>query len=287
MFERMSNGWALTRQSWRVLMLDKELLLFPLISGFCCLLVLGSFAAPLYGTGYFETVMNDGQIDQQALDNPLVYVVLFAFYFVNYFVIIFFNSALIACAIIRFQGGNPTLSDGLSAASKRLPQIVAWALVSATVGLILKIIESRSKKVGQIVAGLLGAVWSIATYFVVPVLVVEKAGPVDAFKRSTSILRKSWGEALVSNFGIGLLTFIPTFLAFLVLAGGIFAIVTEKVVLGVLLIVCALFSILLISLISATLNSIVIAALYLFAAQGKVPEQMDRSLLENAFANRG
>lgn len=287
MFERISNGWALTKQSWRVLMLDKELLLFPLISGFCCLLVLGSFALPLYGVGYFELVMNDGQVDQEALNNPLVYIVLFAFYFVNYFVIIFFNSALISCAIIRFQGGNPTLSDGLSAACKRLPQIAAWALVSATVGLILKIIESRSEKAGQIIAGILGTVWSITTYFVIPVLVVEKAGPVDAFKRSASILRKSWGEALVSNFGIGLLTFIPTFLAFLVLAGGVIAIVAEKVVLGVILVVGGVFSMLLISLISTTLSSIVIAALYLFAAEGEVPEHMDRSLLKNAFANRG
>ncbi len=286
MFGRMANGWALAKQSWRVLMLDMELLLFPLISGFCCLLVMASFVVPLVRSGYLEVLLNDGQINQEQLDSPVVYVILFAFYFVNHFVIVFFNSALISCAIIRFQGGNPTLSDGLSAASRRLPQIAAWALVSATVGLILKVIESQSKRMGQIVAAILGTGWAIASYFVVPVLVVEKTGPIEALKRSATILRKNWGESLVSNFGVGLLTFIPSFAAFLVLMGGIVAIVSEHIVLGIILIVIAIISILLISLVSATLTSIVIAALYLFASRGEAPEQIDQSLLENAFAHR-
>src|SRR5690606_12496005 len=125
MFDRISNGWSLAMQSWEVLKLDKELLLFPLISGFSCLMVLASFVIPLYSTRYFEAVMSDGG---QITQDPVAWVTLFAFYFVNYFVIVFFNTALISCAIIRFRGGNPTVIDGLRAASNRLPQIAAWAL---------------------------------------------------------------------------------------------------------------------------------------------------------------
>ncbi len=158
MFERVATGWQLVQQSWQVLKLDKELLLFPVLSGIACMLVMATFAVPLWATGFVEVVMDEqaagGGIGQA---NQVVgYLVLFAFYAVNYFVVIFFNSALIACAIIRFKGGNPTLSDGFSAACSRLPQISGWALVAATVGLILKIIESRSERVGQIVASVLG-----------------------------------------------------------------------------------------------------------------------------------
>ena len=110
MFDRMANGWELTKQSFRVLILDKELLLFPLFSGFSCLIVLASFAVPLWNSEYAGVVLNE----RAAPDDALAYVILFAFYFVNYFVIVFFNSALIACAIIRFNGGNPTLGDGFS-----------------------------------------------------------------------------------------------------------------------------------------------------------------------------
>src|SRR5262249_39867725 len=125
-----------------------------------------------------------------------------------YFVIIFFNAALVSCALMRFNGVEPTLGDGLRAASLRLPQILLWALVSATVGMILKAIENSSEKVGQFISGILGMVWTVITYFVVPVLVVEKTGPFAAISRSTSILKKTWGESLVGGIGITLFIFL-------------------------------------------------------------------------------
>ena len=122
MFERAANGWQLVQQSWQVLKLDKELLLFPLISGIACVFVMASFAFPLWASGYVDAVMDGNENGISQTNQIIGYVVLFAFYLVNYFVIIFFNSALIACAIIRFKGGNPNLKDGFSAACSRLPQ---------------------------------------------------------------------------------------------------------------------------------------------------------------------
>ena len=277
MFERITNGWELAKASYRCLMLDKEMLLFPLISGLACLLVLGSFALPLADSGYLQAIEEEG-----APSDPLPYVLLFLFYFANYFIIIFFNSALITCAIIRFKGGDPTLADGFRVAFSRLPQIFGWALVSATVGLILRAIESRSNRAGEIVSGLLGMAWSATSYFVVPVLVVEKVGPVDAFKRSLSILRKTWGEALVANFGIGLFVFlftlaalIPAFLG--MLAGG--ALAAVGIVVTVVLVIV-------VALISSALNGIALGALYLYAVEGKAPPQFDGSRLESAFGRR-
>jgi len=144
--------------------MDKELLLFPLFSGFCCLLVMASFMVPAFASEDLRAMLENGE----AQNNPLVWVMTFLFYFLNYFVIVFFNSALVACAIIRFRGGDPTVSDGLRAATKRLPVIFGWALVSATVGLLLKVIESRNEKIGSIVSMILGAGWTIATYFCRP-----------------------------------------------------------------------------------------------------------------------
>lgn len=282
MFDRLGRGWELAMQSYEVLKLDKELLVFPLLSGLACLLVLASFAVPLWGTGYAEVVLDEEAVAQ----DPIAYVILFAFYFVNYFVIVFFNSALVACAIIRFKGDNPTLSDGLKAASARLPQIAGWALVAATVGVILKIIESRSERFGQIVAGLMGMAWSAATYFVVPVIVVEKVGPIEAAKRSLSILRKTWGEALGGNFGIGLLVFIamlvaavPMILGFIALGAGLIALGIAGIIVGICLMV-------MVALASSALNAILLGALYLYAAEGSVPRQFDGALFEQAFVSR-
>jgi hypothetical protein len=282
MFERIGKGWALAKESWTVLKFDPELLVFPAVSGVACLLVLASFAVPLWFTGYIEVLSNN----EDAFRDPLAWVIGFAFYFVNYFVIVFFNSALVACAVIRFRGGDPTLADGFRAAMSRLPQIAGWAAVSATVGIILKAIESRSEKLGQIVVGLLGTAWSIATYFVVPVLVVEKLGPVDAAKRSVAILKKAWGESIVANFGIGLFVFLATLPGIALIVIGAFVAATKTAALGIALIVLGVVWTLLVSLISSTLNTIIIAALYLYAADGETPQHFDGGLLRDAFAHK-
>lgn len=276
MFQKLSNGWALAQQSFRVLKLDKELLLFPAMSGIACTLVLASFALPLWLSGEAQAILDE----EQAPQGPLAYLLMFAFYFVNYLVIVFFNAGLVECAMIRFRGGDPTVSDGLRAASARLPQIAAWALVSATVGVILRAIESQSEKAGQFVAGLLGMAWGAATYFVVPVLVVEKVGPVDALKRSFAILRKTWGESLTANFSIGLFVFLAQLLALIPLAAGaLIAGGPGLIAGGVITVALWIF----IGLASAALSAIVLAAAYLYASEGAVPQHFDASLLRNAF----
>jgi len=279
MFERISNGIELARQSWRVLQQDKELLVFPMLSGLAAAIVLASFVAPLWGTEYASELLDDRQLPR----DPLAYAILFAFYFVNYFVIVYFNSALVACAIIRLRGGDPTVSDGLRAANSRLPQILAWAAVSATVGVLLKAIESRSEKAGQIAAALVGTAWSIATYFVVPVLVVEQVGPIDAVKRSFAILRKTWGESAVGNFGIGIVVFLASLAAIVPAVIGFLTGTTVGIVVGIGTTVVLLV---LISLVSAALHTIIQAALYLFAADGQPPRQFDARLLQEAYRTK-
>jgi zinc transporter ZupT len=147
----------------------------------------------------------------------------------------------------------------------------------------LKIIESRSSRVGRFVAGLLGMAWSVTTYFVVPVLVVEKAGPVDAFKRSTTILRRTWGEALVGNFGIGFIVFL-VFLAALVPAVVGFLLGTAvTIVAGIAVTVVLLV---LVSLVSSAANAILVGALYEYATADAPPAHFDEGLLRSAFVSR-
>jgi hypothetical protein len=284
MFERISASFDLARSSWRVLRTDKQLIVFPIISGLCCLLVTISFSIPFLANPQILGFLND---DGNGVQVPWwVYVVAFAFYFCNYFVIIFFNSALISCALIRFNGETPTLSDGLNAAASRLPQILAWSLVSATVGVILKAIENAHEKAGLIISALLGTAWSIMTYFVVPVLVVEKVGPIAAIRRSIAILRKTWGEALIGNLGIGLFVFLLAVPGILLLVAGAVLLASAPPALGIAVIVLAVLYLVLLSAAGAALNGIFLSALYQYAAQGAVPADFDRQSLEHAFQSK-
>jgi len=278
MFDRMAMGWRLGMTAFGVLRSDKKLLVFPLLSAICCVIVLLSFATPIVLSERFRDLIDR----QQGLNDVVWYILLFAFYFANYFVIVFFNSALISCALARFNGMEPTLSDGFNAAARCLPQILGWSLVSATVGVLLKVIEDRSEKVGQIVSGLLGMAWGIMTYFAVPVLVVEKVGPIEAVKRSCSIMKKAWGESLAANFGAGLLIFLMFLVALIPAILG--AVIGGPALIAGIIVTVVLMMI--VSLISSAVNTIIVTALYQYAAYDKVPDEFDVDLLHGAFARK-
>jgi hypothetical protein len=279
MFRRIGFTFSLMRTSWNVLMKDKELLLFSLLSMLCCGVVIASFAVPMFATGYADPPPESAEAGRKVV----YYLLLFLFYFCNYFVVIFFNSAIISCAVVRMRGGNPTVGDGIRAAMSRLPLIAGWALVSATVGLILRIIESRSEKVGQIVAGLLGTAWSIVTYLAVPVLVVENTSPIDTFKRSASLLKETWGEQLVAGFSFGVVFFLLAIPGFIIGGLGFAAGGTTGLVAGIAI---AVIYLVMLGLIHSALQAIFQAALYLYAAEGTAGELFDESQLRGAVDQR-
>jgi hypothetical protein len=284
--ERVKRGWRLGMKALGIIRRDKQLLLFPLLSSFALILVLLSFALPLILTQSLPTLLQlsgDDSTMSQAASKVLEYVVLFAFYFCNYFVIVFFNTGLIACALKRFDGKRPTLGYGFKIAFRRLPHILLWSLVSATVGLLLNMISERSGKVGKIISEILGGAWSVLTFFVVPVLVVERVGPFAAIKRSWAVLKKTWGESLVANFGVGLILFFATLIALLpgvlgILLGVLISPVAAFIGIGITLLL-----VLTLSLISSAAHTIIAAALYDYATEDRIPKGFKGVGLRNAF----
>jgi hypothetical protein len=281
-FDRLSNGWTAAKACLEVLRRDKKLVVFPLLSGISCLIVLASFAIPLAVAkpAFLEAFLDERAVGQQT---PVwFWIVLFAFYLINYFVIYFFNSALIICALSHFRGEPITAGEGLQAASRRLPELLAWSLVSASVGLILKLVENANEKFGAFVASLLGGAWSVVTYFVVPVLVVEGVGPMTAIGRSWKVLTKTWGESIGGHAGVGW-ALLPFWL--LGIVAGVLAVfvMTKSVVLGALLVALTIVYFLVLGLVDATLKGILVGALYLYATSGEVPAEFDRGVLNGSF----
>jgi hypothetical protein len=274
MFATLSRSWALTKESFAVLRADKEILLFPVMSSIAAIVVTVSFFVPLFLTGAFQSLQEGGQIA------PFHYVVLFVFYFANYFVIIFFNSALMACANIRLSGGDPTVADGLRMAQSRLGRIAAWALVAASVGMILRMIEERSEKLGQLVAALMGAAWTLLTYFMIPVVLFEDLTIGASLKRSSEIFRKNWGEQVTGGISFGLIFF-------LLLIPGIIITVVLAMAIPLLAVVFAVVYFLGLAAISAAVKGIYTVALYRYATKGEVPAGFSPALVQGAFQPKG
>lgn len=284
MFARLTNSWELVKASMAVLRDDKELIVFPIISAIGVLLVTISFALPMVFTGVFDSMIS-GQENNAGV---ISFIVAFLFYVAQYFVIIFFNSALVGAALIRLRGGDPTLSDGFRIAVNHLGSILGYALIASTVGIILRTISERSNLLGRIVISLIGLAWSLATFLVVPVLVVEETGPFEAIKRSALLLKKTWGEQIVGNLSIGVFFGVLSLaVILLIVVPSIYLMValdnlTILIAMGFLLVVVLV----LIGLVSSTLSGIYAAAVYRYAAEGETGGYFQPELVQDAFRRK-
>ncbi len=281
MAQTFKTAWSTGKSCWRVLQLDKELMVFPILTFSICALFLGVILFPMWTRGGLAEIleMTGPDADWMSL------FILFAVYFVLFFVMIFFNTALIACAKIRFAGGDPTVVDGLRAAIALLPQIFVWSLIGSTVSFILSRIGNGEKGIGRFLVSLLGAGWIIASYFVVPVLVTEKIGTLSALKRSLSIVRNAWGEALVAQVGLAALMGMAGFFIVLVVGTGVLLYETAPMVSVAIWATGAIIVFMWILAVS-TLEAIMKAALYVYATDGKVPTQFEAEMIEGAFVHK-
>ncbi|MDB6164360.1 MAG: hypothetical protein JWL98_1792 [Xanthomonadaceae bacterium] len=278
---KFARSWALTKASMAVLRSDKELLVFPLVSAVAVILVAASFVLPMFGLGLFD------HLDRGNGMPPVFYGWMFAFYLTTYFVTFFFNSALVGAAMMRLDGGDPTVADGLRIARGKWLQILGYAAIAATVGMLLRAIEQRAGFIGRIVIGFVGIAWTLATFLTVPVLVARDLGPIEAVKESAALLKKTWGENLIGNGGLGLVLGLLNFGVIalgIVLAMGLAS--QGLMLLAVAAGVLAGITVLGIALIQSALSGIYSAALYRYAVEGNAPAGFDGVLLGNAFQRK-
>lgn len=265
---RIRNSWELAKSSWHVIQADRELLVLPIISGIASMIVGASFLIPL--------VLGGGIGGDTGS-----YVVLFLMYVALAYVTIFFNTALISAAHERLNGGDPTLSSALAGARARAGKILPWAIVSATVSIILRALEERAGSLGRIVAGFAGMAWTVVTFLVLPVIVIEDIGVTGAIKKSGELFRRTWGENLAAQVGFALL-------GFAAVIPGIVLIIATATVGGGVLIAGLLIGVLWMIAVAVVLSAMSVVfqtALYHFAVDGEVPSSyFSNEAMSAAFA---
>ena len=267
---RISKSIELAKASWNVLKADKELLALPVISGLASVVVAATFIIPLFAAGSLE---EDGLTGTGMIALLVMYVALA-------YVTIFFNAALVSAAHERLTGGDPTLSSAIAGARSRALKILPWAIVSATVSIILRAIEERAGFVGQLVAGLAGMAWAVVTFLVLPIIVIEGIGVRDAISKSSNMFRRTWGENLAAQVGFSIIGFIAVLPAIAIIALGINAgsgAAVVSVVLGVAWLIT-------VTVVMSALGVVFQTALYHYAVDGAVPSShFDGELMRSAF----
>jgi hypothetical protein len=267
---RFARSWQIFKASWHVLRSSKGLTVFPLLSGLASIVVAVSFLTPALFT------VKDTHNDSPSAGTYLLFL---GFYLVSAYVTIFFNVALISQANVALSGGEPSVSGGLKIAGANWARILPWALLSATVSLVLRAIEERLGFLGRIIVSLVGLAWQLVTYMVLPILVLEGVGTTDAIKRSTDMFKRTWGENVVGNAGIGLFSFLAMLPGFVLIAAGVAAG-------GATMLVCVALAVLwliAVAIVSIALSGVYQTALYRYAADGTVVPAFANADLGQAF----
>ena len=263
MVGRFRRSWALAGVALGLIRRDRGLLVFPLLSGAAALMVIASFVLPLWDQGRLEA-----WVDQPA---ALAYGWMFLFYVAMYFVTLFFNTALASVALLHLAGSPATWRDGLARASARLPAIFGYAVLAATVGILLRMLEERLGWIGRAVTAVLGVTWTVVTFLVVPCLAAEGRGPVDTLRESGRLLRTTWGENLIGQGGIG-----AAVVMIYVLVGvlGIVGLVAAESVAGSAGLVVALMilvaALVALAVVHAAMQGTYAAALYVYATRQQI-----------------
>jgi len=282
-FER---SWTTAKTSFGVINQDKELLLFPLVAAILSTIFSIAMLFPtiianlLEGAAGFEF-------------GPLQIAATFVTYLGLAFITTFSNVCVVYTTKVRLSGGDATFFESIGFALRRSHRILAWSVLSATVGLILRWISDAAENSGaigdivlSILESILAAAWSILTVFAIPAMVFYDLGPIDAIKKSGETLKRMWGESLVGNWGLGFVSFLLVMPGLLTFFGGIFTLAAEQQTLGIGLILGGIVLLVLASLVIGVVKMVYTTALFMYAESGTAPHGFSQQLLANAYTRR-
>jgi len=282
-----ARSWSITRTSFSLIGKDKEMLWFPILSGVFSLLFSAALIVPTFVLKIAQQAGGD-----RLVVGPLQWIVLFITYFGLSFIATFFNVCVVHTTRVRLSGGDATFLDSIKFAFSRVHLILGWSLLSATVGIFLRVLDGMAERAGvigriflSILRSMLALAWSIMTVFVVPAMVYKDLGPFDAIRDSLDTLKRTWGESLVRYYGLGLASFLcalPCIL--LIVAGG--AVASAVPAAGIALIALGVLALLSVIILFGVANTVFNTVLYHWATNGAAAEGFDAGVLSGAFTQR-
>lgn len=300
---KFQRSWCLFKSSLSIMAKHKQLLVFPIVVFLFTLLIVLFFLAPvvLRPTGhpyastqhweaishslFTQTVDAHGHLAVTSLSPAamgyLAFMYLVSMVFATYFNVAFYHEILSALG-----GGTVSISRGLKFACTRWKAILMWSLFAGLVGLIIQQIEQRLSFIGRIIGRFIGMAWSIASVFVIPAIVQDEqnVNPIQMLKNSAGILQRTWGEALIGYVGLSLASGLVLIASLGLLIGAFAASMhfNNYWIIGVVgaFWILAMF---VLSYLTSVAGQIYKGALYLYAANGMVPEPYSQELLDSAW----
>jgi len=258
-----SDSRALTRQSWAVLKDNRYLLAYPVVG-----IALAVLPFVVVVPGVLLIANNQNWIGW-----ALVAVGVYLLALVNSIV----QAGLTVSAAAELEGGQSSLGHGLGTAMGRLGRLARWAFVSAVVGALISALRGNNSGgiVSVIFRNVLAAaadvMWQLITFFVMPAMMLDDLGMIDAIKKSASTFKQRWGTQLSGGVRIGgLIGLVAILPAILALVGGVVLSAIGAWAVGVPLAVIGFIVLVIAGLVLSAIRGVFSVVLYRYATQGVV-----------------
>ncbi len=278
---RLRASFILLKETLRFFWADKEMIWIPIIAAIMQFLLIGLVV--LFVIIPSGILMDEGT--GQAL-SVVEYLTVFILYVIGAFTVASTQAAITHIVYTRAHGGNATLGDGLSVAMSHAGPLFIWACITSTVGVILRAIAERSQIMVKILTAIIGAAWSVLTYFVVPAIVIDKKGAIDSIRHSGSTFKRTWGETLVTNITLGLAVTV-IFIGLIAVLVGIVVVFNASMVVVLFASIVFVIALVIMVLMSSVLDSVLRTLLYVYANEGTMPQNFNRELLEGMLTRKG
>lgn len=270
MIEKITNGWKITKESLKVIKEDKEIIAFPIISSILIILLSISFFLLIIGAITAMPLIGESPI------GIIFYITFLLFIFISYSIAIFFKSAIITSATIRFNGKNPSFSEGIKEPLKRIHKLILWAIILGIINIILTAIRNIGKQKSKniqtatnIGTSTIGTAWNLLSFFVIPIILFEDKSVFQSLKRSKELFIKSWGENITAQISTGAIFTILILISAIPL---IFSVLIGNKSITIITLLIFLLCLGIILIISTSANGILTAALYHYATKNKMPQ---------------
>lgn len=316
--DRIQRSWELFKSSLFVMMQNKTLLVFPILTSVLTIMLVMLFLVPVafrptgysYGSAQHWKAVTAGIVDVDAQGSvqgdatnasfhrgvrfgrnvkPIAAVYFVAMYFACMFLATFLNVAFYHEILNALSGQPVSIGEGLSFAARKWKIILMWTLFAGIVGFIIKTLEERFGWFGEIIMRFIGAVWSIACVFVIPVIITEEetSNPLVVLKKSAQTLTRTWGESLIGYAGVSLSSSVVMAISLVWLIGGMAAAAfLHSILLGVLVFLSWLGALIVFSYLMSVASQIFRCALFLYASQGTLPHPYNEEMMSLAWKTK-
>lgn len=287
MFKVFSRSKSVVKSAFKVLSLDKELMVIPVLSAIFGILAVSPFL--IFAVSRFY-IVNDatGAFNDAGLDlGPYWPIFWGGIIIISTVVSVWFQAAIVAGALQRYRKQDPSLKSCFAAVRSRIVPLTIFGVFSGTIGFLLRLIEERVPFAGRVAIWLVDAAWVIATLFAVATILDDEktTNPLVPVRKSAGIVKKAWGDSVVTQLGltaIGLIMVLGVFLAGLLLSVLAYALhLGFGYLLGIAVII--IIGLIAVAVVLETLKQIIIAAVYYYATTGEAPEHFDAELLKATF----